>query len=366
MVPSTMLLVTDTVRRMAVALHIHDAELAALFNHEPIFRHNASQLPVLASTDLFQAPTAAIWATKYRSYQTDRALGVEIPSNGTRLRTQGHINRQSHRTGKVLEESRQTRPMLNSWAALSGIGAMIIESRHSNLLTPHRVTEFEADLMVWYTSVGSCCKRGGYHNIHQSDYPFCLKPLWHYTFMTLTADLGLLELVAGKEGPVIPPSALDSIRAWILSTESKRCLLHALFLQRYVASSTMDSANALYLARIVFSAALCWYCYMIYLPWAIASSTSKGSQLLDEASEYVMALPETRLLRPDGASSPQSPPNALDEVFSDLRKILGANRAEMKAHTLCVLESSLRRLGPCGISRQFADLIQAFITREAT
>lgn len=54
----------------------------------------------------------------------------------------------------------------------------------------------------------------------------------------------------------------------------------------------------------------------------------------------------------------------LNDNLSDLKHVLAANRAEMKASTLCVLESILRRLGTGGIAKVFADIVQVFICEE--
>ncbi|KEF53621.1 uncharacterized protein A1O9_10596, partial [Exophiala aquamarina CBS 119918] len=56
----------EEMRRIALVLHIHDAELAALFHHEPVFRHGLNQLPVIAPADVFHAKSAKSWEAKYR------------------------------------------------------------------------------------------------------------------------------------------------------------------------------------------------------------------------------------------------------------------------------------------------------------
>ncbi|KIX06620.1 uncharacterized protein Z518_04596 [Rhinocladiella mackenziei CBS 650.93] len=351
----------EEMKRAAVVLHIHDAEIAALFHHEPTFRHNASRLPVVAPAELFQAPTAAIWAMKYRAYQKSRQDQREPQSDHPRFGPVARVQVQNARAGAGVDEDSCRPSMLNSWAALSGIGATICECRHLDLLSSRRITELETDLVTWYISTKNCCRIQECRTLKQPELPFCLKPLWHYTCMTMAADLDLLELAVGREGTDIAASKLDQVRAWISSPESKRCLLHALCLQNLVTSTTVDSAVAIHTARILFSAALCWYCYMLYLPWCTASFDSGASLLLDDTSDYLMALPEIRLLRDERSPWKQSP-NILDKAISDLKRILGANPAKMKVSTLCVLESTLRRLGTSGISQKFADLIQAFVT----
>ncbi|KIW86609.1 uncharacterized protein Z519_12793 [Cladophialophora bantiana CBS 173.52] len=349
----------EEMKRAAVTLHIHDAEIAALFHHEPIFRHPARRLPIIAPADLFRAPTATIWATKYRAYRKSQQQQAGLQPNEASLGSHERVRPQNCGfEGNISNPS-----MFNSWAALSGIGASISESRGLNLLSSQRIIDLEADLVRWYSSNTNCCRAQHCWKGKQPELPFCLKPLWHHTFMTLAVDLDLLGLASGRQGSKISATIQAQVGAWISSADSKRCLLHALCLQTLVASTTIDSAVANHTARILFSVALCWYCYLLYLPWSTASSPSNASMSLDETFEYLMGLPEFRLLREERC--PSGPfPNILGQAISDLKRILRANTAEMKASTLCVLESTLRRLGTNGISRQFADIIQAFVTGE--
>ena len=56
----------ESLRRVAILLYIHDSEIAALFHHEPIFRHNAGYIP-----------TVLLSRTILRSHGRD--LGVTFP-----------------------------------------------------------------------------------------------------------------------------------------------------------------------------------------------------------------------------------------------------------------------------------------------
>jgi hypothetical protein len=247
---------------------------------------------------------------------------------------------------------------LNAWAVLSGIGATICEYRALKMLSSQRIVDLEADLVAWYTS-RNCCKKELCRNVQEPELPFCLRPLWHYTFMALHADMDLLEASVGRDGNTDLESKMDLVRAWISSRESKRCLLHALLLQNLVRSTTVDAAIPIHIPRILFSAALCWYSFTLYSPWCTAPPGPEASLFRDQDSEYLMVLPEIQLLKRQHTTTSAA---LLDQSMTDLKRILGANPAETKASTLCVLESTLRRLGTSGIAHRFADLIQTFIT----
>lgn len=295
---------------------------------------------------------------KYNEYLKSQHLSGEPFQNHCQGASQSRPKVQHQIPEPTSREVQQNRSMLSSWAVLSGIGATICEYRHLNLLSQAHITDLEADLVAWYR-MRNCCTTEFCWNRKQSDLPFCLRPLWHYTFMTLAADIDLLEIAVGRDGTNISPSVLEHVRTWMSSPESKRCLLHALFLQNLLKSTTVDTTTAIHTPRIIFTAALCWYCFMLYLPWCAASLDTDSSSLLDEDTEYLLGLPEIQLLR-DNVNTAGT--TIVDSTISEFKRILGTNAADMKASTFCVLGSILRRLGTSGISQKFTDLIHVFIT----
>jgi hypothetical protein len=263
--------------------------------------------------------------------------------------------------------SRQS--LLNVYATLSGIGASICECRCLNLLSYPMMSKFESDLLTWYTSVSRCFRVSAADQSMQSEAPFTLMPLWHYTWMTLTTDLHTLELAIGKDGNDIPPSTREYVLSWISSPDSQRCLLHALFLQNTMSSMNMVSFIPMHTARILFSAAVCWAAYMLYLPLRSRSDEPAGASTRpdDLMIGQFQSYPEVQLLRQGyHPSSKSARPNsdAYTDTISALRRTLAANPAEMKATTLCVLECILRRLDTGGMAKKFADLIQVLISGE--
>lgn len=360
----------EELTRLALLLYLHDAEIAALFHHEPIFRHTASSRPSACSSELFSAPSATAWAVRLRAEQKERQIEENLvrPNMHTPFGIgESGLGNVALRSSVTFPRDRMHCNMLNVYTALSGIGASISECRHLNLLSFNMVNKLESDLLTWYTSVSDDYKAIDDHPT-QTEVPFSFLPLWHYTFMTLSTDLQALELAVGKEGSDIAPTTREYVLSWISSVDSKRCLLHALSLQHLIVSTSMGSFIAMHIPRILFSAAVCWYCYMLYLPQSTAASDNWVSSFPDGMFESFHSLPEVRLLRDcNGASSSRGIPTSkfCDENISNLQKILVANSAETKAKTLCAIESVLRRLGPNGIASRFADIIQTFISGEA-
>jgi hypothetical protein len=321
---------TRSLIRFAVILYIQDAELAALFHQEPNFRHNTRPLPAVCSPEVFAAPTAAAWAAKYR---TVRQQKVHQPD------------------------------MLNAYATLSGIGASICEFRCLNLLQSELNSKLADDLVRWYDSAG-VFSQATEEFVTQPDLSASLRVLWHHTFMALTVDLNALEVAVGREGnKSIVPGVHEYVKAWISTLDSKRCLFHALYLQNLIVSTSLGSLTAIHTARILFSAALCWYCYILYLPSMPSTPGMAVNSNPDETLDYLMRLPELRVLRKESGSCGAAS-GLWHKTMSTFQRTLVATPAEMKENTLCVLESTLRRLGTSGISGRFADIIYIFISGE--
>jgi hypothetical protein len=356
----------EELRRVAVLLYIHDAEIAALFHHEPIFRHNAGYIPTVCSQELFSAPSAAIWASLFRAEVREAQFHGEYSRTGPPDRLGNADIGARNQAISPLRTGLSNQSIFNVYNSLSGIGASICECWHLDLLSPTTVNKFESDLLTWYASSPKAFKVSNDH-CEQTESPFSLLPLWHYTFIALSTNLNLLELAVGREGTDIAPATREYVLSWIASSDSKRCLLHALFLQNLMVTTNIGALVALHTPRILFSAALCWYCYLLYVPESSPPSAQSARRLPDGFSEALNSLPEIQLLR-EGSSSNSTNiypvPHIFNQTLSDLPKFLVANSAEIQANTLCVIENMLRRLAMSGISLRFADLIQSFIFGE--
>ncbi|KEF61507.1 uncharacterized protein A1O9_03074 [Exophiala aquamarina CBS 119918] len=229
------------------------------------------------------------------------------------------------------------------------------------------ITQLESELISWHRTFPdySATRAEQATGSTVTELPFSLMPLWHYSFMTLMTDLDVLELAIGKDGPDVSHSVRQYVSSWISSPDSKRCLLHALLLQNFMVNTSMGSVMAIHTPRILFAAAVCWACYMLYQP-SIPSSSSLSAQFTvhtdrTDVFESLELLPEIRAMDSSTWSSTLPSGFTGKQASAALKSILTANTAEMKAATLCVLETMLRRLGTGGISRRFADIIQILI-----
>lgn len=190
------------------------------------------------------------------------------------------------------QQKEKYRSTFRSWARLSGIAATIYEYRHLNILFAEDVPRFEGDLRQWFNSAKDCCGWQYHQPVAQPDLPFCLTPLWHHSFITLHANLDILERAIGREGNKISDQTLDYVRFWVSSPESKRCLLHALYIQNLSLSTTLNSVVGIHTPRILFAAALCWQCYISYSPWSSPYVALGAFGSFSELSDYLTRLPE--------------------------------------------------------------------------
>lgn len=256
----------------------------------------------------------------------------------------------------ISQERVKYQSMLYCWARLSGIGATISEYRQSEILSPMDGTALELSLINWFSMAGDCCSQESTQA--ELDLPFCLRPLWHQTLIALFANLSILEHAVGRDGTQPSARSLEYIEGWIKSRESQRCLLHSLCIQNLAGSETFNTPAAIHTPRVLFAAALCWQCYIIYS--RVFSNNLDIFETVDEMTGYLMGLPEFQALREDKSHSAFHP-KIVQEAILQLGKILKSPAHEMKASTLCVLEGYLRQRTTSGISGRFADIVQAFI-----
>lgn len=335
--------------------------MAALFHQEPNFRHNTRPLPTASPAELFAAPTAAVWAAKCRTMWKRKDDRTNLPSE--------HRDSGSDSARPAQLDYRDQPDILNAYATLSGIGASICEFRRLDLLSSDLNGKLAAGLVQWYASAGTFCKASEVFGPRSSDLPVSLRILWHYTFISLTVDLNTLEVAVGREGRnSVRPHVHEYVRSWISVADSQRTLFHALYLQNLIVSTNLGASTAIHTARVLFSAALCWYCYILYRPSATTNAAAEMAGAWpnhsDDILEYLMQLPELCLLRKENEPSSGAASSLWQRTTSSFQKILVASPAEIKESTLCVLESALRGLGTCGISRRFADIIYIFISEE--
>ncbi|KAJ5794867.1 hypothetical protein N7457_001466 [Penicillium paradoxum] len=294
--------------RVQAALNVHDAELAALNHHQPIRSHRFRQFPRLASDELFSAPTASKWAEIFRQTlqsQAEEQLHPQLLRSLDPFPVTGHDSR------------------FTAYGILEGISARLIDARQSHEFD-HLISQNTSNLLIqWWET----------YNTTDPD-PFCLPVLWHSIFISLYADMDLLEQGIGRDGRIQALEASAPAREWACSLNASRCLVHASLIARYLERMSISAEPAIHVPRALFSAALIYLSVAQYAPKHIVHAEAFASpemKLLDDGAA-------------EGACFPGYAQSREISVIADLDQLYG-------------MIDLLQRGGRWGISQAFASVL---------
>ncbi|KAJ5538826.1 hypothetical protein N7494_008305 [Penicillium frequentans] len=237
-------------KRIALALTIHNAELAILNQHEPILRSSPERLPRLSSDGLFMASSANHW----------KALKVEAQIQ----KSSTHFSGSSPTTipNRFYNRLPQANPTgdFELCAMLECISALANEEREqesgNDPSASSQTSRCHHLLINWYTSYQpTMAGRPSWS---------CLMMLWHSVFIMLHVDLNALECVLGREGCDVAQTHLPYIRDWVRSMDAKRCLLHAMLIQKDFESLPAGAEPAFHVPMCLYYCGLVWSCFMSF------------------------------------------------------------------------------------------------------
>ena len=306
--------------RTALAILIHDAEITALFHHEPFLRHRRTYIHLACHADTFLATNAHSWA---RSMKNN-------PHAGSRCDHPGAARPPLFRNH--VSTSSCCYSVFTAYAILEGIGASICEDKAGNQHDSSSKEEHDADLISWHRIYGDKVKA-------ESD-PQCLMILWHWICMSNHVDLNRLELAIGKLGHVEASTHAAYVQEWSASVDSKRCLMHAFLLQKNFEEMLLRRVVAIHVPRCLFSAAIVWSTYL--------NSLSSFPPSLPPVKN--LEFPELCLL---GIN--------FTHQWQDAIGFRKSNLCAMKVMRLCALADMLRQTTYWEISRKFSSILAILI-----
>lgn len=124
---------------------------------------------------------------------------------------------------------------------------------------------------------------------------------WHYMCMTMTADIQIFDLAAGRAGPTPARKALNDIREWSQTPAARRACLHAAHIYKAMANRKTSDHPTFQSVFSLFSAGLILGLYTFMVPEeANLSSSSLSMELMDDVDwrsvemEALTSLPEAR------------------------------------------------------------------------
>jgi len=319
--------------RVALAVHIHDAELASIFHHEPFLRHNSRQLPLAASNQLFMAARPEEWRHCYLSDPSNADDPGSTPAS-----VDAHVD------FDLLGVP--TTSYFTAYTVLEGICVNIVENRINGRPTTSGGTEeISGHLTAFHTRF---LQGAGPWEADHID----MSILWHLAYMSIAADFDLLERAIGREGAELAAEDRSAVVRWADSDQAKRCVVHGLIVQKKLENLPLGSEPAIHVPRALFRAGIAWFCYTRF---ATRADEGGGEQRMPVATEKSLDFPEFKLL---GVNP------ALLLFQANGYKHGRPTTTEINA-ALSGLTDLLRRIGHWEIARRFAAILGALLHNDA-
>ncbi|ETI26138.1 hypothetical protein G647_02915 [Cladophialophora carrionii CBS 160.54] len=313
--------------RIALSVHIHDAELAAMFHHEPFLRHNSRQLPVAASNQTFMAVRADEWRKAYLSDPSNLET-----SNATPASIDEHLDfdllampNNSHFT---------------AYTVLEGICANIVETG-LNGTTQSNPDEILTTLTSFHRHFLQ--ESAAWEADHMD-----MSILWHLAFMIMFADFDLLERAIGRDGSELSPEDLHAVTLWANSDQARRCVIHGLIIQKKLENLPLGFEPAIHVPRAMFRAGIAWFCYTRF---GSEQDSGQRTTATTDSTEY----PEFKLIGVNPALL----------LFQASGYKHGKPTTTETNASLSGLTDLLRRIGHWEIARRFAAILGALLHNEA-
>lgn len=129
--------------------------------------------------------------------------------------------------------------------------------------------------------------------------------MWHNMCMTLTADIQIFDLAAGRAGPIPARQALDDIATWSQTPAARRACLHASHIYKSMMDRKASDQTTFHSVFSLFSAALVLGLYTFMVPISDESQVGNGSiELLDDVDWHQVGTEGfTSFMEPRGSQS---------------------------------------------------------------
>ena len=165
--------------------------------------------------------------------------------------------------------------------------------------------------------------------------------------MALYVDVDLLERAIGRNGVRVAEQAREEIDNWVISSEARRAVLHAVRVLNHLQVLPVGLESAIHVPKAIFYSAIVVYGYIKFTPTADSYTPSQDDANIPElqVSEPV-ARPISYFGKNDGAST---------VIFSTVDLSLLCNAIDL-----------LRRISNWEISRKFSLILELLLDDLAT
>ncbi|EXJ82935.1 hypothetical protein A1O3_06752 [Capronia epimyces CBS 606.96] len=312
--------------RIGLSVHIHDAELASNFHHEPFLRHSSRPLPIAASNQTFTAARPEEWRLSYLNDPSDFENDAITPAS-----------LDMHADFDLL--AIPSNSFFTAYTVLEGICVNIVDNKTNAHARPSGMEEVSSLLTRFY---GRFLQGTASWEPDHMD----MSILWHSAHMSMYADFDLLERAIGRDGSHLSAEDELAVTSWAGSDQAKRCVLHGIMVQKKLETLPLGFEPAIHVPRAMFRAGIAWFCYTRF---------GEGREAQRAIASESLDFPEFKLL---GVN-----PSLL--LFQANGYKHGRPTTTEVNATLCGLTDLLRRIGHWEIARRFAAILGALLHNEA-
>lgn len=325
---------SEELRRLGLALYLHDVEVACLFRREPYLRHRSTAYCSAVSDEAFAACSAKEWLStclEHRRIESPVAITLDEWSS-TNAASQAHDT-----VTRSIEISAFT-----AYAILANIGACLLERRQSRIAAMDSEEFGRSALRSWYAVFTRRIPS-------ESPDSLCLKLLWHHYASFLYADFALLKMALDTRGE---SADVTSARAWATSSNAPRALFHVCLLHSNALALPLGLSPPIHLPRAIYAAGVIFAAYWRFSPATDQSIRNKlGYQgLVNELAAVILELPEIDTLAREQDERPEQLASWASDVIVRSRSTLPYGCIDL-----------LRKLNRFGVSSIFADMLQTFV-----
>ncbi|GKZ31914.1 hypothetical protein AbraIFM66950_000874 [Aspergillus brasiliensis] len=295
--------VKEEQRRLIAGLVILDSEFSDLFSSEPCMRRQSLKSSI-SDDELWTAPTAADWSRSLTRQQS------------------------AHMHGNSMVKQNNFR----EYFSLEEIGGSVCDARTSD---DSPALQFLQNVLEEFY-----CNNIAHRGSSASPDIFCLRALWHVTFLSTLVDFDRLELVVGREGHKESQRHVSFARTWANSPDGCRCAVHAAMVFRCLESLPIAREPPIHTPRSLHRAILVLYCY---LQFRVISDRIDVTQHPLNFSE----------LKDAGVNC--------EKLLAEINGPSMWGTKPMHSSMLCHFIDLLRRLGHWGLARQQATMWEVIV-----
>lgn len=215
---------------VAVALHMHDSEMARLSIMNPSLHDLPKSTPCLSPRNIWESASAEAWTEAVRT-TTDRSQQMSEARSASRD------------ASSVWSELSRSGPF-NTILQLNHICSTIVDSY-----------SMESSLQILqYIQVSLT----GYTQRLQSYGPDLLsvRSLWHSADILLSRDINRLELAVGKKGDSEASENFQYASTWAASPDAQRAIVHGAMLLRQLEHLPIYSVSNIHVSSSLYHAAI--------------------------------------------------------------------------------------------------------------